>query len=219
MPKFGDVRTQAPTNGTRILTGSGAPAEVTGATGDMYLDTTGHVLYGPKTATATPTAGYTQPTSTFWAGIGGTGGAFQAGNQYNIVNPIRVISLRYNTPGDSLTSRQMGIWRHGTGQLLSPVVSTTAESGAGWKEVSLTTPVDLLAGDSIRIAATCNGNIYYSAPAPPMQTTDVTIVQGIGQTWGGGTIAYPSGNWGYYFPMDIGISRSGTMWSTRIKSV
>lgn len=221
MGKFGEVNTQSPTGGggsTLILTGSGPPLESTGATGNMYLDTTGHVLYGPKTAIASGSSGFTQPTTGFWSAVGGTGGGFQAGNQYNIVNALRIVSLRYNTPPDSLNTRQIGIWRHGTGELLSPIVSTGTESGGGWKEVPLTTPVDLLAGDSIRISATCSGNIYYSTPPPPMQLGDVTIVQGIAQSWGGGTIAYPSGNWGYYFPTDIGISRAGTKWSTKIKS-
>lgn len=220
MAKFGSVNTQSPTGGsgsTLILTGSGPPAEATGATGNMYLDTTGHVLYGPKTATGAASSGFTQPTSGFWSAVGGTGGGFQAGNQYHIVNALRVISLRYNTPPDLLTTRQMGIWRS-TGELLSPVVSTGTEVGGGWKEVTLTTPVDLAAGDDIRVAAVCSGSIYYSTPPPPMQTGSVTITSGMAQSNGGSTVAFPSSNWGYYFPTDIGIEGRGTMWATKIKS-
>ena len=221
MAKFGDASTQSAIGSggtTLILTGSGPPVEATGATGNMYLDTTGHVLYGPKTASAAPVSGYTQPTTGFWSAAGGTGGGFQAGNEYHIVNALRVVSLRYNTPPDLLSTRTMGIWRIPTNELLSPIVSTGTEVGGGWKEVPLTPPVDLLAGDNVRIAATCSGSIYYSTPPPPMQVSDVTITTGLGQNNGSGTVAFPSSAWGYYFPMDMKIEGGGVTWATKIKS-
>lgn len=211
MGKFGDVNTQRLTSGggTTILTGSGPPAESAGATGDMYLDTTNKILYGPKTAAAVGSgAGYAQSTG-FWSSVGGTGGGFQAGNQYHIVNAMRVTSLRYLTPPDLLTTRQMGIWDI-AGNLLSPIVSTPTESGGGWKEVALLPPVDLAAGADIRVAATSSGSIYYSTPPPPMQNSSVTITVGMAQSNASGVVVFPTSNWGYYFPTDIGI---GSTWT------
>ena len=37
--------------GATILNGAGTPAGGTGSDGDYYLDTTGHILYGPKATT------------------------------------------------------------------------------------------------------------------------------------------------------------------------
>jgi hypothetical protein len=44
-------------DGNAVLNGSGAPASSLGAPGDFYIDTTAHVLYGPKTATGWPRTG------------------------------------------------------------------------------------------------------------------------------------------------------------------
>jgi hypothetical protein len=45
------------TDGSRILAGAGAPSSVTGRDGDYYLDRSGSILYGPKTAGVWPTPG------------------------------------------------------------------------------------------------------------------------------------------------------------------
>ena len=45
------------TDGNTILSGSGAPDPTLGNVGDFYLDTTGFVLYGPKTADGWPEPG------------------------------------------------------------------------------------------------------------------------------------------------------------------
>ncbi|MCU1398258.1 MAG: hypothetical protein JWN62_1367 [Acidimicrobiales bacterium] len=43
--------------GASLASGAAAPASTTGADGDFYIDTTNHVLYGPKTAGVWPTPG------------------------------------------------------------------------------------------------------------------------------------------------------------------
>lgn len=48
----------AGTNGTTVLNGTTAPASTLGTLGDFYLNTAGHTLYGPKTA-----SGWGNPTS------------------------------------------------------------------------------------------------------------------------------------------------------------
>ena len=47
----------AGSNGNTVLNGSGAPPSATGNNGDFYIDTTNHILYGPKAAGVWPGAG------------------------------------------------------------------------------------------------------------------------------------------------------------------
>jgi hypothetical protein len=59
-----------PVSGTTILSGTIPPTAGIGAEGNFYLDSSAHVLYGPKTGTAWPLA------------VGGTGGGGGAGASY-----------------------------------------------------------------------------------------------------------------------------------------
>jgi hypothetical protein len=61
----------APVSGTIILSGIGPPPPAVGAQGNFYLDTTGHILYGPKTGTLWPVA-------VGGTGGGGTGASYEA---------------------------------------------------------------------------------------------------------------------------------------------
>lgn len=52
--------------GNTILNGAGAPTAGTGNNGDFYIDTTAHVIYGPKASGAWPATGTSMSGTNTW---------------------------------------------------------------------------------------------------------------------------------------------------------
>lgn len=70
---------QAGADGNTVLNGAGAPADTVGHDGDFYIDTTGNVLYGPKSGGTWPPDGTSLVGDTGPAGPAGPAGSSTAG--------------------------------------------------------------------------------------------------------------------------------------------
>ena len=85
--------------GNTILNGSGTPPSTEGSTGDFYLDTAAHVLYGPASHTCNPL-----PCHTIWGSgtsLVGPQGPSGQGPAYDLTNPVSPtngVSLYSNSP-------------------------------------------------------------------------------------------------------------------------
>jgi hypothetical protein len=131
--------------GATILNGTTAPTDTTGAVGDFYIDTVGKNMYGPKIAGSigpdmyaiNPAAGPPQYPSS-------GPGDYTLGFRVAFLVPGVVSALRfYRSPTATVTSRTLTLYRLGVSMA---TVTTSGESGSGWKQYPLTAPVPVETG-------------------------------------------------------------------------
>jgi hypothetical protein len=120
------------TDGTQILSGSGAPTSGVGVNGDWYIDTTNEVLYGPKAAGAWPGSGIN---------LGGSGGiettfsvVVNVAGLAGISGPI-TDDMAFVQSIESLYKYDGAAWvrQSGNGWTTNPTGSYTFVSGSGTK--------------------------------------------------------------------------------------
>lgn len=118
------------TDGTQILSGSGAPTSGVGVNGDWYIDTTNEILYGPKASGSWPGSGIN---------LGGSGGVETTFSVVANVAGLAAISspitddMAFVQSIESLYKYSGAAWvrQSGNGFTTNPVGSHTFVSGSG----------------------------------------------------------------------------------------
>jgi Domain of unknown function (DUF4082) len=150
-----------PGGGSVILSGTVTPSGAVGSAGDYYLETDASVLYGPKASNS-----FGAPASAIGATPAGNSVNNYAnrsfGMRFQIMTNGRITKLRLHNPGGSMNgySRLMHLWSD-AGVLLAQA-STTNETGPGWVEATLTTPVAVTAGTFYRVSYNMPLTTYFS---------------------------------------------------------
>jgi Domain of unknown function (DUF4082) len=213
MPEFGTLgSTEEFPSGGLILDGTIAPGDATGSVGDFYMDTTAKILYGPKGTGYGPDEYAVNP-----AIVPGSVGAadFTVGFRVQFLVPGIVTALRfYRATGSTVTSRTLTLYRAGVS-----VATTTSsgESGMGWKQVPLATPVTVDSGVTYITAYHTGGSYFgdYSATPPSYSPTHITNI-GACYTTGMG---FPSVNsTTTYWLADLVFKAEASPWPIAIKS-
>jgi hypothetical protein len=151
--------------GTTILNGSGPPAASLGADGDYYLDTTAHILYGPKgTGVGATETGFGASTTSSQSVDNSN--AYSIGRDIQIKVPGQVTGLRFYRPSSATaTSRNLRLWSS-AGVQLGPTLATAGETGTGWIQVLFPTPVQIAAAQTVRPAFDLATGQYFAVGAP-----------------------------------------------------
>lgn len=123
----------AGSNGNGVLTGTGAPSNGLGSTGDLYYDTAAHTLYGPKASGVWPTPGVSL--------VGPAGATGPAGtNGYSILHGTTDPSSSdgqnndfwFNTSTSTLWGpKASGTWPGSGTSLVGPTGATGATGSQG----------------------------------------------------------------------------------------
>lgn len=146
--------------GSTILSGTAAPTSGIGDAGDYYLDTDDRVLYGPKIG-----ASFGPPQTLLGSRTapGQYGGAVRtAGMDILFAVAGRITGLRYyRMAGSSAghTSTVLNVW-HADGSLLGTATTSGEASGAGWRSATLSSPVTVVAGQTVRVGAYLTSTNY-----------------------------------------------------------
>ena len=198
--------------GSQIYAGIGVPSAVLGNIGDYYLDGETDIFYGPKQ----PPTGYTtgvplQNQSLVPADT--AAGAYTLGVKIKAtVAGKYVTALRfYRAPTATTSSRTLKIWRVSTQAVVASAVVT--ESGTGWQEVALSTPLLLIQDEEYIITheSVGAGNGYRYTSASPVSTVAGVVFVG-GGFYAIGTVypatAQPNVN---YF-VDVDIAEATAVW-------
>lgn len=197
MPAFGTLSsTQDMPSGTLILNGTSVPTDATGNNGDFYMDTTGKVLYGPKSATgvdqyamnpATAPAVPTQGPNSYTLGL-----------RLRFLVPLTVTGLRYyRSSAATVASRTLTLYRN---LVLVATVTSPGETGTGWKTIPLTTPVAVDTGVDYVTAYYTAADYYAESGDGPPPSASPTQISNLSGCYGIGA-ATPENNVpvNYYF--------------------
>ena len=175
----GPVGPTGPTGpgGTVILSGTATPTAGTGATGDYYLDTDSNILYGPKAASTTgwgaSQSGFTSQTPDEAAPLS----TVTVGVDFFFAKAGRITALKFYRHASSTKTHTMRIWANSTTQAGSPLTMPT--SGTGWVSATLSTPVTVTTGQTMRVSdewSTLDTVWRYGTrPAGDIVNGDVTV--------------------------------------------
>ena len=105
-------------------------------------------------------------------------GTFEVGNRLVFNERRRITALAfYRDPAATMTGRALNLWRTADQALLASVTSSD-ESGSGWKQYPLAMPVEVDIGDDVVVSYfTTEGFAYYSG-APVSEVASMTAVEG-----------------------------------------
>jgi hypothetical protein len=213
MVAYGTIRSQDTVGASTITTATRAPTYLDGVAGDYWLDSTAHVLHGPKTAGAPPPDLYAlDPASTLG---GASSGNYTLGLKVRFLLTGSVVTaLRfYRHSSSTVNSRTLTLYRGS-----NPVATTTSsgESGTGWKTIPLSAPVVVDVGVDY-VTAYHSGGSYYTEVAgttpPSFSPTQLTIISACYEAG----LNYPSTNVAANMGADLVFS-VGSLWPTAIKS-
>lgn len=185
----GDSGVQGPpgTNLTPILNGAGAPTPAVGDVGHYYIDTVGHVMYGPKAASAygpgeSPLGSYATTLS--------IGGAYSSATRLKFLVDGRITALRFmKSAASTTTSRTLKLWRP-NGTLATSVV-TASEPASGWITATLATSFDVQANDEYRPGYDDGASTMYYSNNGSGVPAHITV---LGSSYSGGVGVFPVTN-------------------------
>jgi hypothetical protein len=156
MSSFGSASTTSDYGGNfTVITGTGAPADVTGQVGQFYMDTAANTLYGPK---RDPGAG-----AYYGANIrahqlvpdGTTALSNQSmGSRMTITSTTgaHAVGLRFYKTSGGVAGSSRGLRLYLFGGTLLASTATSNETTGGWQEARLASPVSLSANAAIVVA-------------------------------------------------------------------
>lgn len=128
--------------GVNIITAARAPTDSDGAVNDYWLDNSAHILYGPKSTGSSLFVTATDPS--IIPARTSSSGTNTLGLRFQFVIGGNVTALRfYRSPQSVASTRPLLLYRNGVEVAR---VNTTSETGSGWKEVPLPTPVSVSPG-------------------------------------------------------------------------
>jgi hypothetical protein len=162
------------TNGSTILSGSGAPSNSLGNDGDFYIDTAAEVLYGPKAGGAWPAAGVSLVGPPGVPGQNGTNGT----NGNTILSGVGAPSESLGNDGDFYIDtaghvlygpKAGGHWPSTGASLVGPTGATgpTGPQGPPGMPVCRNTPATIILCDALFVPGT------WTVGPKPLRATDV----------------------------------------------
>jgi hypothetical protein len=195
--------------GPTILTEEGQPGSIDGIDGQFYLDSAGQTLYGPKNESALgpPLSMIDTLSPTAHDGAG----AYTLGTQFVVNVKGSITAVRYWRNASSIrTSRKCSIW---AGTTLVGTATSSSESGTGWHEVALTTPVDVVPGP-YTVGYEVD-NYSYAGGSPVSAVPELTWTQ----LCYGPHDSYPSTVGGGNYFADVVFREAGDIWPVALQGV
>lgn len=197
-----DIANAGGGGGTIILGGAGPPADALGSVGDYYVDEDGNQLYGPKVApgVAFGPDQYAIPSSLAPGGL--NGGNIEISNRVTVASAGQVVAVRYlRDASTSQVARKVNVWSTGGTRLSSGTVSNDG-GGSGWKQITLTTPVSLTAGDTVLVSVN-NSDVYGRTDSPTFPISDGGAASIIAGSYSGTVDAFPGTAYAANFFVDV----------------
>jgi hypothetical protein len=128
-------------------------------------------------------------------------GSYTLGNTFQFPSAGQITALGYyrSNSGNS-ASHTLRIWNTGGTQLVS--VSTSGETGTGWKTAALTTPLAVSVNQSLIVTADILTTDYFGYSAAPV-TSDTTYISWVEGRYGTTIGAFPSTSGAYNYFADV----------------
>lgn len=216
MVAYGTIRNIDQVGGSAIMTAARPPVDADGVTGDYWLDSAAHILYGPKLVVGGPVEEFSVDPAVLPVYSNQGPGNYTFGLKLRFLVAGSVTGLRfYRNSTTGVTSRTLTLYRAGVSVR---TVSTSGETGGGWKTypisaIAINTGVDY-------VAAYRETSMYVEdAGTPPsFSPTHMTNVNGC---YVAGA-AFPTNNVAANYYADLVFSPTGLtgpLWPVAIKSV
>lgn len=202
--------------GATILNGTVAPIDTVGAIGDFYIDTVGKIMYGPKVAASLGPDKYAINPATGPPQYPDNSGDYTLGFRVAFLVPGVVSALRfYRSPSATVTSRALTFYRLG---VQVATVTTSGETGSGWKTFPLATPVPVETGVLYVSAYYTVGDYFVETDTggvPPSYSPDQIANYGGCYHSGPG---FPNGNNNFNYHADVVFNEGAPPWAMALKS-
>ena len=145
--------------GSGIESGVASPDASTGSDGTFYLEVDEHVLHGPKHVPIVDESAYTNQVWVNPASALSAGGAI--GHDFTFATSGRITALKHYRAGGN-PGRTLRLWHADHTQIEN--VTSTGESGTGWRTLPLPTPVPVVAGQVVKMSMDTGSTVIPTAP-------------------------------------------------------
>lgn len=216
MPDFGVLSStqDMPTDGTQILDGTAPPTPGTGTVGAFYMDTVGKVLYGPKSASSLGPDEYAINPVTA-PQYPNQNGNYTFGLRVKFLVAGVVTALRFYRASSAVTSsRTLTLYRAGVSVA---TVTSSGETGSGWKTFPLSAPVTIDTGIEYITAYRVPSDYFSETDAGGTPSYSPAHITNVGGCYTSGA-AFPSTNVVYNYHADLVFNTGSPPWPTAIKS-